>query len=134
MEAVVAEPKLTIRVAEAIEKNHSLSDAVKRASDFLSTEFSTIPLTDETREATLKWELQNLNGAVIVPQLDEIDNDGRSRSWRQFIPINQALDSSSMETWMLRLLRDVNGGRLAKVMTRWNKMIEESEEAEQNGA
>lgn len=127
------EPKLTVRISDGIKENRTLLDAVNRATAFLVKEYPPNPLKDETQEAAIGWELGQHDGPVVIPELSELDIDGSSRTSRRFIPLSQTRDSNSMDIWMLRLLRDVNAKRYEKVSTRWEKMIDDMEEAETNG-
>ncbi len=72
------------------------------------------------------------NGPIIIPQLNEKDSDGRSRSSRRFIPLRQTQDPISMEIWMLQIVGDVLGERFEKVQERIAQHIRDMER-EENG-
>lgn len=130
MSATAIDPNLTICISDAIRQNPPLFEAVNRASRFLMEEFQFSPPRDEAREATLTWELGQLDGPIIMPELEEKDSEGRVRSSCRYIPIRQTEDPVSMEIWMLRLVGDVLGHRMDKILERIGQHIRDMEQEE----
>ena len=123
--------KIGLEVDEVIRRRHDLMTAIDAATHFFEEGMDFAGIDSQSINPELYWTL-NTDHTIVQVEYKERTNGLLNMVMRNF-PLSHLFDEVNRRTWMLRLLRDVNGMRYYRVMQRYEKMIEELEEAESNG-
>ncbi len=121
----------------AIRANEPLDAAVRNATSYFQEGLERIDAISQTPtiHPEIRWSIDEDAGqgflkityrerAVDLPHYQNI---------MKRVPISQILDGVGRRSWMLRLLQSVNSRRYDQAIDRFERLIQEQEEAEANG-
>jgi hypothetical protein len=134
MSTTVMKPKMVVSIADDIQGDATLMKIVEVGNEFLHEEYPAIPASEDTVRCSLNWTQSTLDGVrVLIPKLEEFDDDGSSRTSRELIPISLANDTNSLKIEMIHLLRQISHQRYEKVKARWDRLLDAMEEEQSHG-
>lgn len=124
---------IAVSIEDSIKSNPILFKAVTNATEFFEVELNHIDLKAQIKaiHPAIRWsvnEEQILQLEYREELPDETPYQNRSR-----ISVARMLDAVERKSLILQLLQSVNDRRYRSVITKFEQMIQEREEAEANG-
>lgn len=128
-----ATERIAVSIEDSIKSNPTLFKAVTNATEFFESGLDHIDLKAQIKaiHPAIRWsvnEEQILQLEYREELPDEVPYQYRSR-----IPVARMLDAVDRKSLILQLLQSVNDRRYRSVITKFEQMIQEREEAEANG-
>ena len=124
---------IAVSIEDSIKSNPTLFKAVTSATEFFEVGLDYIDLQAQTKaiHPDIRWSVNGEQILQLVYREELPVGSGYQNTIR--IPVAQILDAVDRKSWMLRLLQSVNDRRYSSVITKFEQMIQEREEAEANG-
>ena len=129
--------KVEVDADPAIRANEPLDAALRSATSYFQEGLIHIDAASRTQtiQPEILWSVDEDAGPGFLKftYREQVAGLPNNQIRMKRVPISQILDGVGRRSWMLRLLQSVNSRRYDQVIDRFERLIQEQEEAEAKG-